>query len=431
MTEPIDPSTEPDRVGAKPTRLGVAITRTGLAAWSILGILVLLWAVIWVLGRVHVLVAPIVLAIAVIYLLNPVVSRLQARGVPRPISAVVALLGLVGLLVLLGWLVIPSVADQARGLGTDFPGLYEDTAAQIEDLIGATGFTVELWTYDELETFLTDPENQDQFLSAAFDRLGRLTSGVLEAILVFVVAPVIAFYLLLDLPRVRQETVLLIPPVYRDETVYVSREVGGVVGGFLRGQLFVASIVGVMMSFGFWLIGLDFWLIIGMTSGFLNIIPFVGPWVGGILGFSVGLVTDSVSTALLAGLVAIVVQQIDNHLVSPTVMRATVRLHPAVVVLVLILGGALDGIIGVLLAVPVTAGLKVVVGHLWRTRVLGQSWEEATEALIEHPAPPPPLRDRLRRAGEIIEDVVEGSADDHQPVTAAEPGKPGSGPPPG
>ncbi len=132
------------------------------------------------------------------------------------------------------------------------------------------------------------------------------------------------------------------------------------------------------MSFGFWLIGFDFWLIIGMLSGFLNIIPFVGPWVGGILGFLVGTLTDSVATGLWAGVVAIIVQQIDNHLISPTVMRATVRLHPAVVVLVLILGGALDGFIGVLLAVPVTAALKIVTGHLWRTRVLGQSWEEAT-----------------------------------------------------
>ncbi len=146
-------------------------------------------------------------------------------------------------------------------------------------------------------------------------------------------------------------------------------------------------IVGLLMSFGFWLIDLEFWLIIGMIAGFLNIIPFVGPWVGGVLGVSVGFVTGSVTTALWAGVVAVAVQQIDNNFVSPTVLRATVRLHPAVVILVLIFGGAVGGLWGVLLAVPAAAAVKIVAGHLWRTRVLGQSWAEATEAAL---LPPPP-----------------------------------------
>jgi len=129
-------------------------------------------------------------------------------------------------------------------------------------------------------------------------------------------------------------------------------------------------------------IGLKFWLIIGMTAGFLNIIPFVGPWVGGGLGFIVGLVDGDLSKALAAALVAFIVQQIDNNFVSPTVLRATVRLHPAVVILVLLLGGAVGGLWGVLLAVPVTASIKIIAGHLWRTRVLGQSWAEASDALM-------------------------------------------------
>ncbi|MFQ5555454.1 MAG: AI-2E family transporter, partial [Acidimicrobiia bacterium] len=217
--------------------------------------------------------------------------------------------------------------------------------------------------------------------------IGRVTSGLLVAVLVFFVAPVVAFYVLIDLPRVRKETISLIPEHLQDEVTYVSRQLGGAVGGFIRGQVLVALIVGVLTSFGFWLIDLRFWLIIGMIAGFLNIIPFVGPWVGGTLGVLVGLATGSVSTALLAGLVALIVQQVDNNFVSPTVLRATVRLHPAVVILVLILGGAVGGLWGVLLAVPVTAGVKILVGHVWRTRVLGQSWQEASDAATEQREP--------------------------------------------
>ena len=225
----------------------------------------------------------------------------------------------------------------------------------------------------------------------------------------FFLAPVIAFYILIDLPRIRENAVSLVPAADRDEVLYVSRELGSAVGGFLRGQLFVALIVGTLTSFGFWLIGLDFWLIIGMIAGLLNIVPFVGPWVGGTLGVMVGLFTGSVTTALWAAGVAAGVQQIDNNFVSPTVMRATVRLHPAVVILVLILGGALGGLWGVLLAVPATASLKIVVGHLWRTRVLGQSWDEAAESLVEADEFPDPLRGLRRQPDDVSGAAATGA----------------------
>ncbi|MDH3426339.1 MAG: AI-2E family transporter, partial [Acidimicrobiia bacterium] len=156
--------------------------------------------------------------------------------------------------------------------------------------------------------------------------------------------------------------------------------------------LLVALIVGVMTSVGFWAVGLEFWLLIGMIAGFLNIIPFVGPWVGGGLGVLVALATADPQTALWAAIVAAGVQQVDNHFISPNVLRFTVRLHPATIILVLLVGGTLGGLLGVLLAVPVMASIKIISGHMWRTRVLGESWEEASEALIEeHPTGEMPL----------------------------------------
>jgi predicted PurR-regulated permease PerM len=142
-------------------------------------------------------------------------------------------------------------------------------------------------------------------------------------------------------------------------------------------------------------VDLPFWLLIGMIAGFLNIIPFVGPWVGGILGVMVALATRDFQTALWAGLVAVIVQQVDNHFVSPTVLRATVRIHPAAIVLGLIAAASIGGIWGVLLAVPVMAAVKIVVGHYWRTRVLGQSWAEAREALIDDDPTPDTFITRL------------------------------------
>jgi predicted PurR-regulated permease PerM len=395
---PVDETTSEE--GDRPQRdLNALLTRLGISAWSLVGVAVLVWVVLQILARFDILLAPIVLAVALIYVLNPIVNRLVAVHVPRIIAGFLAFLMLFGVIVLFGFAVAPAITTQASELANRFPEIYEDSATGIEDLVGQIGFgEVDLWSYERLQEFIHDPDAQDQILSVVWDRLGEVTTGLLETILVFVLAPVVAFYILIDLPRVREETTSLIPERHKAEVLHVSRKLGGAIGGFLRGQVLVAVIVGVMTSIGFRIIGLDFWLIIGMIAGFLNIIPFLGPWVGGFLGVLVGLVTADPTTALWAAVVAIVVQQLDNHLISPNVLRATVSLHPAVIILVIVLGGGIGGIWGLLLAVPVTAALKIVAGHFWRTRILGQSWEDAFEAMMESSQPPETVIGEIRES---------------------------------
>lgn len=353
----------------------------GVAVWSLLGTLLLVGAVLWILGKVWLVIPPIVIAIAIIYMLNPVVTRLHARGMARWLGSCLSYIVLMGVLTLVGFLVIPSITAQAGQLADDFPTIYEDLVADLQGFAEDLGFSnLDLPSYEELKDGLS---GDGGFLDGKLGRITDLTLSVLEALFLLLIAPVIAFYLLIDLPKVRAKVVSLIPERQRVEVVYVARELGLAVGGFLRGQLLVAAIVGVMTSFGFWAVGLPFWLLIGMIAGFLNIIPFVGPWVGGTLGVMVALATRDLQTAAWAGLVALIVQQIDNHFVSPTVLRATVRIHPAMIILGLVLGASLGGFWGVVLAVPVMSSVKIIGGHLWRTRVLGQSWSQASRALIE------------------------------------------------
>ena len=357
------------------------LRRVGIAAWSLLGTLLLLGSALWLLGRIWIIIPPLILAGAMVYVLNPFVSALQRRGVARWLGSCLSYALLLGLFTLVGYLVIPSIADQASELADDFPRIYDDLVTDLEDLGSKVGIDdMDLPRYEELRDELT--EGSGSFFDEQLGRITDVTLDVLEAIFLLLIAPVIAFYFLLDLPTTRETILGLIPRSQQAEITFVGRQLGRAVGGFLRGQLFVAVIVGVMTSFGFWLIDLPFWLIIGMIAGFLNIIPFVGPWVGGALGVLTALATRDLQTAIWAGLVALIVQQIDNHFVSPTVLRATVRLHPAIIILGLVAGTALGGFWGVLLAVPVMASVKIVAGHYWRTRVLGQSWEEAAEAMI-------------------------------------------------
>ena len=367
----------------------------GTAAWSILGTLLLLAGFLWLITQIWIVIPPIVIAIAIIYILNPVVTRLQARGVARWIGSCLSYLALMGVFTLLGFLVIPSIADQAGELADNFPTIYDDLVVDLESFADTIGLgSIDLPDYEELQDRFTGGDGG--LFGDQLERLTDITLGVLETVVILLLAPVVAFYLLLDLPTVRRKVMALVPERHRAEVVHVARQLGTAVGGFLRGQLLVAVIVGVMTSVGFWAIDLPFWLLIGMIAGFLNIIPFVGPWVGGTLGVMVALATRDLQTAAWAGLVALVVQQVDNHFISPTVLRATVRLHPALIILGLILGASLGGFWGVALAVPVMASVKIIVGHFWRTRVLGESWEQAAEALIEEAPTGETLLSRLR-----------------------------------
>jgi predicted PurR-regulated permease PerM len=241
---------------------------------------------------------------------------------------------------------------------------------------------------------------------------------VAETVAVIGLAPVLALYLLIDLERFKKRSLQLTPPKSREEVAYVTGEVSTALGSFVRGQLVVALIVGILSSFGMWVIDLPFWLLIGLVAGFLNMIPFLGPFVGGALAALVALLAGNFWQAVWAVVIMIVVQQIDNHLITPMIQRTRVNLSPLVIVLALVIGGSLAGLLGVLIAVPVTAAARILVGHLWRTRVLGQSWQEASQAMIEVTEPP----ERLARIGRRNPD--QSRLFDTEEMSAVEPDNP-------
>ena len=388
---------------------GNIVRRVGIFSWSMIGVLILTAIGFWILDKGRIIFAPLLLAVVIVYVLNPFVSWLHRRGTPRIIGAMIGFLVFFAAIALLVVSIGPGLADQGQELVERFPEIFDDTGSQLGDLLESIGISnVDIWTYDELLDYLNDPDNRDTLTDLLFSRLGSVTAGIFEFILVFLVGPVLAFYFLVDLPETGKRVMGVIPVGRRPEAEYVGKQLNTALGGFLRGQLVVALIVGLMLSFGYWLIGLDFWLIIGLVGGLLNIVPFIGPWIGGALGVIIALTTGDLATVMWAIVVAVVVQQIDNNFISPTVLRATVRLHPAATLLVLVLAGALAGVWGVVIAVPLAASVRIVLGHWWRTRVLDQTWEQASEGMFEERTPT-----RLRKTEELP--VVTVDVDEPDP----------------
>lgn len=368
------------------------LRQTALIIWIGVGLVALGWVFLIIGEAIRVIWLPLAFAAGLVFLLEPVVKVFERARVPRIVGSILAFLVLLAVVVAVGALVWPTVQAQGAELIQQLPDLYVSIVEWLRGAALTLGFNIdELLSQEAIETWLRDPTNQETIQELLFGfgaGAGVFLRGVAETIAVVGLAPILAIYLLIDLERFKQRTLELTPPAHRNEVAYVSGEVGTALGSFVRGQLLVAFLVGVASSVGMWAIDLPFWLIIGIVAGFLNLIPFLGPVVGGALAALVALLNGDVWQAVWAVVIMVIIQQIDNHVITPMVQRARVNLSPLVIVLALIVGGALAGLLGVLVAIPATAAVRIVIGHLWRTRVLGQSWEEASEAMIEVTEPP-------------------------------------------
>ncbi|MGH2557235.1 MAG: AI-2E family transporter [Actinomycetota bacterium] len=342
-------------------------------AWSAIGVLILGYlAYRYVLVPVRIAFGPVLVALVIVYLLNPVVSRLQARRVPRvwgTLITYVVFLTVVG--VALRFL-IPIVADQVSSFVSSVPDLLERAQQSLTDIARRLG--LEVRSTDILAS-LSPGGEAGSFISRIFS----VTAGFLHGLVVFVLGAVLGFYLLVDLPKVQRTSMAMMPSGRHEEVRSVLEKMGRALGGYFRGQLLVATFVGVASMLGLFIVGLPYWALVGAVAGLFNLIPLIGPFIGAVPAVFIAFTTTD-STGLLhlepgwplaigASAALLVVQQIDNHIISPNVMARTVKLHPVTVMLGLLIGGTLAGLVGMLFTVPVIASAKIVLLHLWDSRM--------------------------------------------------------------
>ncbi len=337
------------------------VARWGLLAWSIIGVLILLWLVFrFVLVPIRVIFPPLVVALIVIYLLDPVVTILQRRGVPRvwgALAAYVVFLTAVG--VALAYMV-PVITHQVQSFVAGTPRLL----TRFEE--GFAAFARRLGLHLSAKDFVAalNPKG-----GRAFNFLARLTSftaGVVRAAVVLVLGPLLAFYLLVDLPKLRRAAESLVPASRREEVRDLVSRIGATLGGFFRGQLLVALIMGAASLLGFWIVGLPFFALMGAITGLFALVPLVGTVVAAVPVLFVAATADESRRGLLhlrggwtlsiaCVVVLVLVQQLDTRLLSRRFLKRGSRLHPVTVLLSLLVGGTLMGLWGMLLAVPRSA----------------------------------------------------------------------------
>ncbi len=370
-------------------------------AWSLIGLILLfVFFLRFIVYPIRVIFPPLVVAMILVYLLNPLVSVMERRGVARIWGTLITYVLFLGIIGTLLSFTVPVVADQVKGFASEGPSLIDEVSQGVQDLAARLGLPI------------TDVAAEGEGVVSFFGRLVSFTQGLFGAAVVFIVGPILAFYFLVDLPKIKRGLRAIIPSRRRAEFESVLEKVGRAIGGFFRGQLLVALFVGVASSLVLWGVGLPFWAVVGLVAGLFNLIPLIGPFIAAIVAVLIAFTTDSAGGGLLnleAGwplavgsvVALLIVQQIDNHIMSPNIVARTVNLHPVTVMLGLLAGGTLLGLWGLLLAVPVLATAKILLLHYWDTRGQWPPQEPGVPAARPRAAPAPasPV-EQLERAKE-------------------------------
>ncbi|NGP43457.1 AI-2E family transporter [Bacillaceae bacterium SIJ1] len=336
----------------------VRLTNTLLVA----SVLFILWRLseVWVpyvikTGKVLI---PFLIALVITYLLHPLIEFLRRAGVSRTLSVASI------------YLLFFSVAGYAiyRGL----PYVFQ----QVEDFTEQIPMLTK--TYRELISLVIDhtehyPVEVQQRLWSIISWGEEWASSFLESILssaqrhlgdifLFFMVPFIVFYLLKDYPKCKEAMLTLIPKRWRKEGIDFLKDVNLSLGSYIRGQLIVCGAVGILASIGFWLIQLQFPIILGLAAAITNLIPYVGPFIGAVPALGVAMM-DSGTQALLAIAVIFGIQVVESNILSPLVVGKSLHMHPVVIIFVLLLAGEWFGLLGMVFAIPVAAIVRIIYNH--------------------------------------------------------------------
>jgi predicted PurR-regulated permease PerM len=310
------------------------------------------------------------IAFALAYILNPAVLFLERKLVNRIVSILIVFS--TTLVVCTGFTVFLaiSISGELSNMQLNLPGyaqhLYEITPATIKSYLG-------IETPDRLTLRLNELQQQARGMSpdllkpllAFLQRAFSSTIGLILAVLGYFIIPVYLFYLLADWPQLKRFVDSFIPERFLGSYHEKLGEVDTVLSGFIRGQLSVCAILAVLYSIGLFFIGIDLAIAIGTLAGITFIIPYVGTIIGIVLSVAMAFLKfhDILHPLLCLGWFGLV-QGLEGTVITPKVVGKTVGLHPLVAIVALLIGGQIFGLMGMLLAVPVTAVLQVFLRSL-------------------------------------------------------------------
>ncbi len=334
----------------------------------VLAIGLLLWLLDLVLGRVGTVMTDIVIAVLVAYLLFPAVRPL-ARYMPRALAVAVVY---VGLIVIVGGAIAtlaPVLAGQAQSLAQAFPDTVARAKAEVQNP-GSTSLPVIGQFEPALRGLIAQYASRlDALTGAAAGMVGQqafgLIGGTARVLVDTIVVLLLAFFFIIDVERIQALFLRLVPASRRGAAQSFIADCNRVIGGFVRGQVLLALGVGLAATIVLLLTGVHYAVLLGIFTGVASIVPLVGPIIGAVPAILVALFTAGLVKGLIVLALFVVVFELQSHVLTPIVIGRALGVTPLVIFLAILIGAEANGVLGMLLAVPLAGIVRVVIDRVF------------------------------------------------------------------
>ena len=353
----------------KPLKNITAIKKIGIYSWSVIGFLIIIAIAFFLLYRIRVAIIPLILAAGIAYLLGPFVSWMEKK-MKRVWAILIAYIIFTGVFFVIFFFGIPLAIDQFQVFIIRFPEYIKNLTEMINGFIGTSAFVGNIEKLLGKEFLLLDANAITNYVINLFSLSGTdflqnvtaFTRSIINIVITLIIGPLLGIYILKDADKLRKVFIKVIPGKFKRQASDILDRVNNVGGKYIRAQILVSTIVGLLCMLVLFLLKVDFAILLGFVAGALNLIPFLGPILGAIPAALTALFISPLK-ALLVILLFVAIQQLDNYIISPNIMKFQVGVHPAIVIFVLIAAGAAFGFIGLIIAVPVAAIIQAILKY--------------------------------------------------------------------
>jgi len=302
---------------------------------------------------------PFLIAIVISYLLHPIVTMLHDRGVPRSIAVLIIYIVFFGSVTIISLKAFPLLILQIRELGENFPSIVHRFESWFETL--RNGYPVPNYIQKGIDHSIT---NWKTNLTTSFSHISDWIGNTISILFTIFLVPFVSFYILKDYKLIEKTVMTFVPKKKRKGMIRLLKEIDEALGNYIRGQLIVMTIVGVLAYIGYLIIDLPYALLLAFIVSITDIIPYLGPFIGAAPAVIVGL-TISWKTTIIVLVINMTIQTLEGNVISPQVVGRKLNIHPLLIIISLLVGGELGGIVGMIIAVPIFAIIKVIVQHVF------------------------------------------------------------------
>ncbi|HRY63297.1 MAG TPA: AI-2E family transporter [Patescibacteria group bacterium] len=287
--------------------------------------------------------------------IDPWVDWLKKYKIPRAVSILVIYVVLIAVFSLIIIMLVPAMTEQIIQMVNNIPDYYEKISVGIHTLQQKTGEGLTTVSSDSVvSTLQTLSSTLAQATKSIFVTVTSIFGGILSLFVVLVMT----FYITVEEDGLKKFLKYLVPVKQRDYVMDLVERMEKKVGLWLRGQLLLCFIVGIMVYFGLLFLGVEYALLLALVPGILEIIPYFGPWLSGLIAVLV-VSSDSWAKIIFVAALYFIVQQLENQVIVPKIMERVVGLNPIIVIMAILIGARLGGVVGGLLGVPVAAAIAV------------------------------------------------------------------------